>query len=93
LLQSKNDKLQEELAEAEDAVRSASQHKNITAVIENENEEDDMKITPEVKEKVTILCTYTAEILTFQKELSTSTPQGQHKQIFRFCLGGVGCVC
>ena len=52
LLQSRNDKLQEELAEAEDAVRLASERENASGVVENENGEDDLKISPEVKEKV-----------------------------------------
>ena len=52
LLRSRNDKLQEELVEAEDAVRSTSQHENFAVAVEEKDEEDDLSITAEVKEKV-----------------------------------------
>ena len=52
LLRSRNDKLQEELAEAEDAVKSASLHENAAALVDNKNREDDTKISSEVNEEV-----------------------------------------
>jgi hypothetical protein len=41
-----------ELAEAEDAVKSASQHEHTAGLIDNKNRGDDMKISSEVNEKV-----------------------------------------
>ena len=52
MLQSRNDKLQEELAEAEDAVRSTSQQGNVPVAFEEKDGEDDWTISAEVKEKV-----------------------------------------
>ena len=52
MLQSRNDKLQEELAEAEDAVRSTSQQQNVPVAFEEKDGEDDWTISAEVKEKV-----------------------------------------
>ena len=51
-MQSRNDKLQEELAEAEDAVRSTSQQENVPVAFEEKDAEDDWSISAEVKEKV-----------------------------------------
>ena len=57
LLRTRNDKLQEDLADAEDTVWSVSQRKQATVVSGN-LEDDEINITSDVKKKVNIKLTF-----------------------------------